>query len=72
VIQKIIGGIARTLLAFYGGKLVESGLITSDDLSTAIGAIIFFTTLGWSMWQKYRATKKYDPHAPFRRGIPLK
>lgn len=72
MILQIIGSIVRTILAAYGGKLVESGLISSDQLTQAIGAIIFFLTLAWSMWQKYRATKKYDPNTPARVGIQLK
>lgn len=72
MILQILGGIIRTILAAYGGKLVESGLITSDQLSQAIGAIIFFITLAWSIWHKYRATKKYDPNTPVRLPIPLK
>ena len=71
MILQILGGIIRTILAAYGGKLVESGLITSDQLTQGIGAIIFFITLAWSIWHKYRATKKYDPTIPVRKSIPL-
>lgn len=72
MIAKFLGAIVRAALQFYGGTLIEKGLVSADQLSQAIGAIIFLCTLAWSMYQKYRATKKYDPNTPVRVGIPLK
>lgn len=71
MITTLIGAIIRTVLATIGGTYVQQGLVTSDQLQQAIGAIIFLGTLAWSIIQKVRATKKYNPNVPVRQGIPL-
>lgn len=72
MILQIIGGIVRAVLAAYGGKLVESGLITADQLSQGIGAVIVLLTILWSVWQKRRAATTpggpYNPHAEVRKA----
>jgi uncharacterized membrane protein YdjX (TVP38/TMEM64 family) len=72
MIIQIVGGIVRTVLAAYGGKLVESGLITADQLSQGIGAIIVVLTLLWSIWQKRRAATTpggaFNPNAEVRKA----
>jgi hypothetical protein len=72
MILQIVGGIVRTVLAAYGGKLVESGLITSDQLSQGIGAVVVLLTLLWSVWQKRRAATTpggaFNPNAEVRKA----
>lgn len=46
----IILGIVRTLLAAFGGEWVKSGVITNDQLQSAIGSVIVLITIGWSAW----------------------
>ncbi len=53
----IAGAVIRTVLAGYGGSLVQEGYITADDVNAASGAVIIIVTLGWSIWQKKRASK---------------
>ncbi len=72
MILQIIGGIVRTILAAYGGTLVESGLITSDQLSQGIGAVVVLIAIFWSGWQKRRAATTpggaYNPNAEVRKA----
>lgn len=57
MLQAIIGSMIRTVLAGYGGTLIQEGYITSDDLNAGTGAVIVIVTLAWSIWQKKRASK---------------
>lgn len=72
MILQIVTGILRAILAAWGGKMVEQGLVSSDDLSQAIGAVLVVVTIGWSAWQKYRTHTvpggAFNPKAPVRRA----
>ena len=55
MILQIVGGIIRAVLAAYGGRLVEQGLLTDQQLTQGVGAVIVLVTIAWSIWQKSRA-----------------
>jgi hypothetical protein len=62
----IVGALIRGLLQVGSGILVAQGVITAEEADTAtnavsavisdpasiVGAVTFFATLGWSIWQK--------------------
>ena len=55
--QDDIGGLIRHALTTLGGGLVANGLLTSDQLSNAVGALVVLGGLIWSIYQK-RAQRK--------------
>lgn len=57
---EIIGSIIRSLLTSFGGVLVTSGYINSDQLNSLSGAAVILVTLAWSIWQKTRAEAKIE------------
>ncbi len=70
MILQIIGGIIRAVLAAYGGKLVESGYMSGDDLNQIIGAVLVLVTIGWSVWQKHRSSTV--PGGPFNAAAEVR
>lgn len=53
----IIGSLVRTALAGWGGGLIADGTITSNQVDQLGGAAAIAITLGWSLYQKWRAKK---------------
>lgn len=52
---EITGGIARALLAAFGGFLASRGLIVdASTLEAVIGAFTVIGTAFWSVWSKRR------------------
>ncbi len=45
-------GILRHLLTIAGGYLVHKGVLSSEDLSTAIGGLLALLGVGWSVFAK--------------------
>ena len=72
MIFQIFTGCLRAILAAYGGKLVEQGYVSSDDLSSGIGGILVVVTIAWSAWQKYRTHTvpggDFNPKAEVRKA----
>lgn len=50
--NEIISSLARHTLTTAGGTLVSKGLITSDDLSSAVGAVLTLIGIVWSIVSK--------------------
>jgi len=53
----MVGSVLRAILLAGGGVLVDEGLTTQSDLNSGVGCIIGLVGLGWSIWQKYQASK---------------
>lgn len=70
MILQIVGGIIRAVLAAYGGKMVESGYMSGDDLNQIIGAVLVLVTIGWSTWQKHRSCTV--PGGPFNAAAEVR
>ncbi len=72
MIAQIIGGIVRAVMAAYGGRLVEQGMLTDQQLTQGIGAVLVLITIGWSVWQKSRARTvpggEFNPEAPVKKA----
>lgn len=72
MIGQIVGAVVRAVLQALGGGMVAQGLLDSDDLAKAIGAIICLGTVGWSVWQKHRSRTvpggEFNPRAEVRRA----
>ena len=72
MIGQVVGAVVRAVLQALGGGLVTQGLLDSDDLAKAIGAIICLGTVGWSVWQKSRKRTvpggEWNPRAEVRRA----
>lgn len=49
---KAVLGIVRHILTFGGGYFVGSGLVTNDEMTTAISAVVSLIGLGWSIYDK--------------------
>jgi hypothetical protein len=47
-----LSGLARHILTFGGGFLVTNGVISSDELGLAVGAIITLGGIVWSVISK--------------------
>ena len=52
-----IQSLVRSLLVSVGGSLVAKGVITSDQLSNVVGAIMVILPVIWSVWQKRESAK---------------
>ena len=48
----ITSSLARHALTTAGGTLVSKGLMTTDDLSTAVGAVLTLAGIVWSIISK--------------------
>jgi hypothetical protein len=51
--KEIVGSLIRHALSALGATEYVGG----DNVQQAAGAILFLASLGWSVWQKYRAKK---------------
>ena len=75
MIPQIIGGILRAVMAAYGGRLVEQGMLTDQQLTQGVGAVIVLVTIAWSIWQKGRAHTvpggAFNPDAPVKKATPV-
>lgn len=47
-----IQGLVRHALTSAGGALVAQGYLGSDDLNTAVGALVALIGVAWSIWNK--------------------
>lgn len=54
----MVAGVLRHVLTTAGGVLVTDGYISADTLNTSVGAIITLGGAGWSIWEKWKATKE--------------
>lgn len=74
MIQAMLGGIIRAILAAIGGNLAGQGWISDDQVQQASGAILTLFAIGWSVWQKSRTRTEpggpYNPRAEVRRPLP--
>ena len=52
--QAAIAGVIRHVLTTLGGGLIANGVISSDELSQAIGAIITLVGTAWSIISKQK------------------
>lgn len=50
----IIQSLLRHVLTTVGGTLVSKGFITTDDLTTTVGAVLTLVGVGWSVVSKVR------------------
>jgi hypothetical protein len=55
--NEITKSLLRHGLTTAGGTLVSKGMITTDDLSTSVGAVLTLIGVIWSIFSK----KKSDP-----------
>ena len=53
----IIQSLLRHVLTTVGGTLVSKGVITTDDLSTTVGAILTLVGVAWSVVVKLKEKK---------------
>lgn len=58
MIQAIVTGIIRAVLAAVGGGYVQRGIVDQDQLTAVIGAVITLVTIGWSVRSKFVAKQK--------------
>lgn len=58
MIQAIVAGIIRAILAAVGGSLVTKGVLDADQLAAGIGAVLTLVTIAWSARQKWTAKQK--------------
>ncbi len=61
--------IARYALLALGGFLTNKGLITSDQLTTIIGALGTLFTAGWGIYVKY-GTRATTADVAMRSDVP--
>lgn len=45
-------GVVRHILTTAGGYFVSSGLVTADDITAAVGAIVTLVGVTWSVIEK--------------------
>ena len=50
-------GLVRHSLTPFGGALVTEGVISSTQLNDAVGAVMVFVGIAWSLYQKRSAKK---------------
>lgn len=53
----ITQSLIRHFLTAAGGGLVTSGVLTSGQEQTVIGALLALGGIGWSVYQKWAASK---------------
>ncbi len=57
---EFILAIVRHLLGALASYLVTSGILQSGQAEQFIGAILFLFTLVWSLYNKFKMSKKVD------------
>lgn len=55
---EIVFSLLRHGLTTAGGTLVSKGLMTSDDVSTTVGAVVTLAGVVWSVVSKVLAARK--------------
>lgn len=50
--KEVILGFIRHALTFAGGFATSNGLVTADDLTAAVGAVVTLAGIIWSAVQK--------------------
>jgi hypothetical protein len=56
LVQAALGSILRWLLALGAGYLIKAGIWNASDAQTYVAAgTVAGLTLGWSLWQKWKA-----------------
>lgn len=55
--QQAILGVVRHVLTTVGGGLVSGGLLNSDELTQAIGAVLTLVGIAWSVISKRATTE---------------
>lgn len=56
--NEIVFSLLRHGLTAFGGTLVSKGMMTSDDVSTTVGAVVTLAGVVWSVVSKVLASKK--------------
>jgi len=67
-IKSLLTVIIRALLQLGAGYLVSKGLLDAEELpgfiesatNWILGGIVFFVTIGWSIWRKAQEIKKVN------------
>ena len=56
-----LGSIVRAILLLGAGYLVKAGIWTATDTESYVtAASVALIALGWSVWQKHKATLYYE------------
>ena len=58
MISALLGSILRHLLTSAGGAIIAQGVVTSDQLTQAVGAATTLFGVALSAFQKYKAAGK--------------
>jgi hypothetical protein len=53
--KEVILGFVRHVLTFAGGFAASSGLVTSDELTAAVAAVVTLAGIVWSALDKKKA-----------------
>ena len=59
-ILQIVTGCLRHVLTILGGAYVSKGLLTGEELTTGVAAIVTLIGVGWSIWNKMSIQKKIE------------
>jgi len=57
MIQMLVGGFLRHTMTTFGGSLAATGLLTEDEVTSGIGAVMVLFGLAWSAYQKHKMSK---------------
>lgn len=55
--KEIVIGLIRHVATFGGGFGVSAGVATSDEITTAVSAVVTLAGIVWSIVEKVRAKK---------------